>query len=97
MDNVFIVVVSRALMMSNALYSSSILSVSYSEETAWTSIEKKINDIFTKNDFGYLQHISIHPELKFVRVIAPIGYGCDGTDMINAQYDYKIIRKKIID
>jgi len=95
-ENIFVVLASRGPIMSNITYSSNILNVSYSEETAWASIEKEINSAFTANEFGY-PCICIYPELKLVRLTIPIYSELEGTGMIHIQYDYKIIRKKITD
>lgn len=94
MNDVFVVSVSRSPIMSNISYTSKILSVSYSEETAWASIERDINERFIKNEFGY-PCIAIYPEIKLVYVTVPICCGC-GVDTIDTQYNYKIIRKLIV-
>ena len=96
MNDVFVVLASRGPIMSNITYSSNILNVSYSEETAWASIEKEINSAFTANEFGY-PCICIYPELKLVRLTIPRCSELEGTGMIHTQYDYKIIRKPITD
>ncbi len=96
MNDVFVVLASRGPIASHVSYASNILSVSYSEETAWESIERKINSDFTKNEFGY-PCINIYPELKFIRVTVPICCGCDGANTIHTRYDYAIIKRPITD
>ena len=95
-ERVFVVLVSHGPIASHISYASNILSVSHSEEAAWESIERKINSDFTKNEFGY-PCINIYSELKFIRVTVPIYCGCDGTNTIHTRYDYRIIRKPIVD
>jgi hypothetical protein len=85
------VLVSRGPITSNISYPSNILNVSYSEEGAWTSIDREINSEFTKNKFRY-PCIRIYPELKIVRLTV-----YNGTGMIHTQYIYRIIRKHITD
>lgn len=91
MDDVFVVLFSRGPITSNISYPSNILNVSYSEEGAWTSIEREINSEFTKNEFRY-PCIRIYPELKLVRLTA-----YNGANMIHTQYIYRIIRKHMTD
>ena len=95
MDDVFVVLVSYHSMFIGDSDISNVLSVSHSEETAWTSIEKDINDLFTKNNFRNLC-ISIYPELRLIRVITtPMCCGCDSTNVIYTHRDYRILRRKM--
>jgi len=99
MDNVFIVLVSYGLLIRDAPETIYVSNVSYSEETAWTTIERDINDMVAKNKFGN-PCINIYPESRFIRVTLPtlpIHYRCDDTDIIYKYHDYKIISKPITD
>ncbi len=96
MDDVFVVLASCGPIIGADSDITDVLNVSLSEEAAWESIEKDINDLFTKNNFGHPLHIGIHPELKFVRVGAPICCGCDDTNVIYTHHDYKILKRKMI-
>jgi len=99
MDNVFIVLVSYGLLIRGAVETTYVYNVSYSEETAWTVIERDINDRIAKNKFGN-PYINIYPESRFIRVTLPtlpIHCGCNDTDIIYKYHDYKIINKPITD
>ena len=81
-----------------------ILSVCYSEEDAWQSIEIALNNFISgKDDDPYISErmiipnpiIQIHPRLKAVTVEIPILCGCNGS-VINRYHYYRIVRKSII-
>lgn len=94
MDDVFVVLVSYGLLITGESETTYVSNVSYSEETAWTSIERDINDRLAKNKFGK-PYINIYPESRFIRVTLPIRI--EGYNTYIKYYDYRIIRKQITD
>jgi len=80
-----------------------ILSVCYSEEDAWQSIEIALNNFISGKDGDpYISErmiipnpiIQIYPELKTVTVKIPILCGCNSSGIIRHHY-YRIVKKGI--